>query len=517
MNRRDLFFLFLAGLVINICIAWFQHAPGYMDADYYYAGGLRLVQGHGFTETYLWNYLDNPQSLPHPSHGYWYPLASLIAAAGMLLTGQQEFWSARLGFILAAALVPPTTALLSYKLTTHRATAFVAGLLGVFSGYHASFMPTTDNFSIFMLLGGLFFYLIVPARGRLTPFFLGLIVGLMNLARVDGLIWLVVGTVGLVLPGLSANPRSKLERLLPIVMLFFVGYALVMAPWMMRNISVWGTPLTPAGSNVIWMTRYDETFAWPAGRINLQNWLAAGWQSALAGRIEALKLNSINTVAAQCGVLLFPFILIGLWNLRRDQRVRLALFCWLVLFGVMSLIFPFAGSRGSFFHASAALQSVWFSAAVVGLNTLVAWARARGRFSPAAPMVFRVTLVMVMAVLTFSLAWIAIFKNDWNQFRRTYDHVEEFLVRNGALPQDVVIVANSPGYFVANGRAAIIVPDEDLASVRALANRFGAKYLVLEKTYYTDPMIPVYKNPGEQPGLALLGEFDDVRIFAIKP
>jgi hypothetical protein len=30
-------------------------------------------------------------------------------------------------------------------------------------------------------------------------------------------------------------------------------------------------------------------------------------------------------------------------------------------------------------------------------------------------------------------------------------------------------------------------------------------------------MIPVYQNPENQPGLTYLGEFDDVRIFAIQP
>ena len=67
MNRQQYLILFVAGLLMASAVAWFQTVPGYMDADYYYAGGLRLVQGHGFTETFLWNFLDNPQSLPHPS------------------------------------------------------------------------------------------------------------------------------------------------------------------------------------------------------------------------------------------------------------------------------------------------------------------------------------------------------------------------------------------------------------------------------------------------------------------
>jgi hypothetical protein len=163
------------------------------------------------------------------------------------------------------------------------------------------------------------------------------------------------------------------------------------------------------------------------------------------------------------------------------------------------------------------LQPVWFTAAVVGVDTLVIKARARGRFTPAAGRVFRTSLVIVMAVLTISLTYIAVIENDWNQFRRTYDQVEKMLVQNGARASDAVIVANSPGYYVASGRSALIVPDENLESVRALAHQFGAKYLVLEKTYYTDPMIPIYKNPLGQPGLTFLGEFDEVRVFEIKP
>jgi hypothetical protein len=516
MKSRELIFLFVFGLLFNIGVAWFQAAPGYMDADYYFAGGLRLAQGHGFTETYLWNYLDNPQALPHPSHGYWFPLASILAAAGMFITGQQTFVAARLGFILVAAFVPPVTALLAYKITSRREIALAAGLLAVFCGYHAPFMPTTDNFGLFMLLGGLFF-LLLPRGGRFSPLFLGLVAGLMNLARPDGLIWLAFGVGGLFLLWFETKPRPKFSSFFYPAILFVLGYALIMAPWMLRNMSIWGTPLTPSGGRALWLTRYDDTFAWPPDRVNMQNWLAAGWNSAIAGRIEALKLNAINTVAAQAGILLFPFILIGAWTLRKDLRLRIAVFVWLALFFVMSIVFPYAGSRGSFFHAGAAFQPVWFTAAVLGVDVLVVKARAHGRFTPAAPRLFRVSFILFMAALTVGLTYVSVIENDWNQFRRTYVRVEQILVENGAQPSDAVIVANSPGYFVANGRSALIVPDENLESVRALARQFGARFLVLEKSYYTDPMIPVYQNPETQPGLIYLGEFEEVRIFAIQP
>jgi hypothetical protein len=91
-----------------------------MDASYYMAGGIWLADGDGFNEQILWNYLDDPHGLPHPSHGYWMPLTSVLAAQGMRLTGTHTFTSARHGFLLLAALIPVITAWLSYRLSGRR-------------------------------------------------------------------------------------------------------------------------------------------------------------------------------------------------------------------------------------------------------------------------------------------------------------------------------------------------------------------------------------------------------------
>jgi hypothetical protein len=506
----------MLGLLFNFCLGWFQSAPGYMDADYYFAGGLRLVQGHGFTETYLWNYLDNPQSLPHPSNGYWFPLASLLAAAGMFLAGQQTFFGARLGFILVAALAAPVTALLSYQITLRRETSVTAGLLAVFYGFYTPYMSTTDNFGLLMLLGGLFF-LLVLRRERFASFLLGMLAGLINLSRTDGILWFGLG-LGLI--GVQIFQTKNRPALTPIflsILVFIAGYGLVMVPWFARNLSIWGTPLTPAGGSALWLTRYEDTFAWPATRINFSSWMASGWQSIWAARLEALKFNLINTMAIQGEVLLFPFILIGLFAMRKDVRIRLAACGWLLLFIVMSIVFPFAGSRGSFFHAGAALQPIWFVCAVIGLDLLVTRVRVRGFFTPAAPVFFRVLLVVFMCFITLQQVYISLIQSDWNNFYRTYERVEQVLLQNGAQSSDGVIVSNAPGYYVATGRSAINVPDENITSVRRLAQQFGARYLVLEKTYFTGLLFPVYKDPENQTGLKYLGEFDQIRIFAIQP
>ena len=517
MKRRDLALLFLIGLTVTAVVACFQTVPGYMDADYYFAGGLRLVQGHGFTETYLWNYLDNPVSLPHPSHGYWFPLASLLAAAGMFLTGQQTFFAGRLGFVLVAGLIPPVTAVLAYSLTGRRDISLVSGLLAVFPTYQLPFLPTTDNFGIFMLLGGLFFILFNRSDKK-SILALGLVAGLMNLARSDGLLWLAVGIFGLSVKAFEDKlPRRGFPARALVACAFFLGgYLIVMAPWIIRNLVVFGAPLTPGGSHVFWMTNYADTFAYPADRVNLQNWLAAGWQSALSARWSAFILNSENTIAAQAGILLFPFILIGLWQLRGQLRVKIAILAWCGLFALMTLVFPFAGSRGSFIHAGAAFEPLWWAAAIPGLDFLTARVRQRGWFTPQAFGIFRLMLVTVMAILTIFLVYVRVIRTNWAEFDQSYRQAEQILLANGATAQDTVVAANSPGYFVSTGRSAVTVPSENPDVLRTLARRFNARYLVLEKNYLPDPFGVVYDSPKNQPGLKYLGGFDDVRVFEIE-
>src|SRR5574339_34637 len=194
MNWRHYAILFVLGWSVPFAISRFQSLPGYMDADYYFAGGLQLAQGHGFTEPYIWNYLDHPAGLPHPSHTYWMPLASIVSAAGMWLTGQLTYAGGRFPFVLLSACVPLLTAALAFRVSRQTHLAVVSGLLSIFSLYYAPFMPVPDNYALFMLLGGAFL-LLAPYEQKWVPVALGMLAGLMTLARSDGLLWL--GLAGL--------------------------------------------------------------------------------------------------------------------------------------------------------------------------------------------------------------------------------------------------------------------------------------------------------------------------------
>jgi len=520
MNWRHYVILFAFGLLVPFAISRFQNLPGYMDADYYFAGGAELAKGNGFTEPYLWNYLDDPQGLPHPSHTYWMPLASIVSAIGMWITGQLTYASGRFPFILLSAFVPLLTATLAFVISRNRLLAIVSGLLSIFSLYYAPFMPVPDNYAIFMLLGGTFL-LLAPRRQKWILIVLGALAGFMTLARSDGLLWL--GLAGLTVIWKSLNKEDgtknsftkRVALIVPAGLLALLGYFLVMGGWHFRNYTLFHLFLTPGGGRLLWLQNYNQTFSYPAESITREGFLAAGWNAALNVRLKTLGSNLGNVFAAQGGIFLFPFILIGLWNLRKEFRVKIGITGWLILLFVMTVIFPFAGARGSFFHAGAAFQPLWWVAAPVGLNAVIKAARRRGLFADSAYTVFQGMLVLLAVFMTYYLVNLRVF-GAWATEDGVYAEVEQVFIENGISPQVGVIVRNPPGYYISTGRPAIALPYGDEMVIQQVAKRYGAGLLVLESTGTFDWIQNLYDNPTDTESFDYLGEVDEAKLYRIK-
>ncbi len=511
MKLRHYVLLAILGFALAWSIAQFERFPGYLDSDYYFAGGVQLAQGKGFSEPYLWNYLDDPHGLPHPSHSYWMPLSSLIAAAGLWFAHSASYQAGRLGFLILAAIVPVVTASLAYAFSRRADLSLITGLLAVFSVYYAPFMPVTDNYGPYLALGGLYF-LFMSWKNPGSYLVLGALSGLLTLCRSDGLLWLALTAI--VIGGRGLADRQWLKGLVGL-MLALVGFVLVTGAWFWHTYSVYGTLLAPGGGHLLWLENYDETFAYPASQLTFENWLAQGWQPIVAARLAALRWNLLNTFAAQGEIFLLPFIVIGIWIHRKDERVRIALLAWLGLLFVMTVVFPFAGSRGGFFHSGAAIQPVWWTMAPVGLDAAVAAARRRKLFTPQAFKIFQgalVGLVVLMTGVIFSLRVL----RGWGEGEQQYPKVESLLVSHGAEPRDVVMVRNPPGYYLMTGRSAIVVPYGDESAMAAVARRYGASYLVIEQAGAAGPIKSVYDSTATQ-NFRLLGEVDGTHIYEFTP
>jgi hypothetical protein len=527
MSWRFYLLFGILGLLPLLLVASFQTSPGYMDAEYYFAGGVRIAQGKGFSEEILWNYLDDPAGLPHPSHGYWMPMVSILAAAGMLVTGQARFATARLGLILAAAAIPSLSGALAWKLSRRKHNAWLAAILACLPGFYLPFLPVTDAFGVSMLLGGAFFLVLPSAQLAnlssrsimLRAFVLGLLSGLMHLTRAEGVLWVMVALLAvssLVFDDHSRSDRFRLTGSAWLVCL--AGYGLVMAPWMSRNLSVFGSWLAPGGSRALWISSYDELFIYPASLLTPERWLGAGWGAILRARAWAAGQNLQSGLAVQGLIFLGPLILAGFWRKRNDRRVQLAGFTWLMIFMVMTVVFPFQGVRGGFFHSGAALQPFFWAMAPAGLDVFLDWgAQRRGwRVNQARP-VFSIGLCGLALLLSGMVLYGRIkpgttARTAWDEPNQRYTRLEQSLQRRGVPGDEIVMVNNSPGYTVASQRPAISIPFGDLQTVCAVAKRYHAPYLLLEIDQIGGES-QLFAHPADRQCLHYIDTVAEVRVF----
>ena len=540
MTTRDYLLLFLAGMCATLAAAKLQPGPEYMDAAYYYVGGQRLVDGFGFTEPYIWNYLDHPQGIPNVSHTYWMPLASMLAAAGMWLSGSNSFFSARLVFIILAAFAPVLTAWVYVHLVEKekpgrdtRLKAWFVGLMSIFSGFYAVYVTLTETFALYIVLGGVF---LVLGFGRLKIsdnyrfLLLGAAAGLMHLARADGIIWLGGALlVVLIQVRLTAQESDKMVdwkvlggRLLSLALLVLVGYVALMAPWYGRNLRLFGSLFSPGGARTIWMTNYNQIFSYTPDLINFSTWMQAGWAAHLQARAEALKLNISTMGAVQCGILLAPLLVIGVWRLRCEWWVRFVMIMWLGILTLMTVIFPYSGSRGGYFHAGTGLQIGFWVLSVEGLDAAIRWAaRRRGWKRHQALIVLGCGLIGVSVMMTgvlFSNRVIGPNPDEpvWDKIGRHYQAVNQSQSFERADPGSVVMVNNPPGYYAATGRAAVVIPDGDIEIMLDAARQFDVEFVILEKDHVKG-LVDLYRHPeGEHPGLIYLESVGETHLFAVK-
>ncbi len=514
MTSRHYSLLYLAALATLFLVASFEHSPGYMDADYYLLTGQQLALGSGFSEPVLWNYLDNPTGLPHPSHAYWMPLSSLLAAASMKIAGAITFEAGRGLFTLLAAAIAPLTARLTFVLTKQTRSALFAGGLAILPAFYLPYLTTPDSFGISMVLGGLFFLMLISIKkNKLTggqALGLGALAGLMHLARAEGLLWLLVAIWAV----------WTLSKRKSVLFLVLAGYLLFMGPWLLRNWLAFGTPFAPGASHTLWLTNYNELFAYPASQLTTAHWLASGWGAILQARLTALGQNLLSAVTVQGLIFLAPLIVWGAWKLRKQFSVRLFAGIWLALLFVMSFVFPFSGGRGGFFHASAALQPMAWALAAVGLQAFVEWGVARRGWQR--QQAFRVlaagALVLAFAlsayVIKVRVIGVNVNKPVWDQSAVHYAELDQTLNEKGIPANAIVMVNNPPGFALATGRSAIVIPDGGLESSLAAAERYGATVLLLEANH-PEGLNQVYDQLQQLTGLDYLVTLNGTHVFLI--
>lgn len=500
MRRRDWVILAALGFGIAALGARFIQSPGYMDADYYYAIARQLVRGAGLSEPFLWNYLDSPAGIPHPSNMYWMPGVSLLAAAAMAAFGD-SFRAAQLPSILLTATLPMLVAWLSLQLFHARDRAMMAGMLALFPGFFLAFFLTTDAFALYAWVGAATLFAIASARQAPTSgrwLLAGVLAALCHWIRADGLLMLVVG--------LAAALTVSGARLRGAAVLV-VGYGLIMLPWWARNQMVVGSPFAAGLSRSLWFTDYDDLYAFPAAGLTAARWWASG-AGAIAGvRLAALWSNLQTLVVVNGLVFLAPLMALGAWRSRSHPYIRSNLLYLALLLLMMSFVFPFAGPRGGFFHSSTAVMPFLWAVAPVGLSAVIeVGVRRRGWDAGRAGRGFGIACIVLAAMVSlwvFHSRAVAPVAGGWawqaNQARHQAIARAFPEIRGTA---GAIAANDPPGLYLAVDSPVIPIPDGDLAALLQAAAAYDAAWVVLEADHPID-LAWLYDQPTSQAGLTL--------------
>ena len=524
-SRHELLWLAVVGLLVQAFWAVRLEHPSYFDAYYYTGNAYRLATGEGFAEEIIWHYLDDPAGLPSPSHTYWMPLASIVGAAGYVLTG--TFRGAQLPFwLIAGVALPLMSYAINWRLAGERWQARMAALLTAAGGYYAAYWNQPTTFALFGLLAGgcLLALALAHSHSRRAHgywFLAGLSAGLAHLTRADGVLLLGIGGAIWIWPALFSSAPSDatsftqrlrfLRGRLPALLLFVAGYLLPVAPWLWRNWRLTGAPLSGGGAETIFLTTYNDLFAYERS-FDLQSYLAWGWWNIVRSKLEALWL-AVQTFVAVTGLTAFTFFAVVGWvhaSRREAARfLRPVTLYTLALFAVMSLVFTFPGQRGSLLHSSTAIWPWSMALVPLGISLTVHWIAARrAAWRPhTASRLFAAVFLFMVYLITLIVAG--------GQPLRQEEAAIYRAVGRQLGPDAVVMVGDPASFHYHTGLPALVVPNEPPAITLNAARRYGVSHLLLDANT-PPPLKALYEGQAPFDPFRLVAELDhNFRLYQI--
>ncbi len=464
-----------AGLVQNAIV------PEY--AAYYATVADRVASGHGLTVPYAWSYLTSAaatgNSLPQPAFDVWLPAASLVTVPLVWLVGGVV--ASRLAGALAGAALVPLVALLASR--TARATgrsgpdadavALVAAALVAVSQPLVTGSISSDSQALFgvTVLGGVLACEWALRTGRTRDLVLaGLVLGTGMLTRNETL-YLLAAVVVVAVAGSAGTRAQRLGRAALLVGVAAACYA----PWALRQQLTFGTAFPSQTVANAFSVSPNDIFGWSAPRPSLATYLAAG-PAALAGqRLEAL-LHNVVDVLVMPGL---PWSVVGLAGaarLWRARPLRLLLATAALTLLADTLVFPVATLYGTFLHGSAPVLALM----AIGAADLAVSA---GRWAMARPCGAEVAAASGAGVLVWCLLGTSFGAADYatlaNGVATRYRALSDGLA--AAVGPRAVVIATHPSWvYRESGYPAVVLPDEDAASVLSLADAYAASVVVVD-------------------------------------
>jgi 4-amino-4-deoxy-L-arabinose transferase-like glycosyltransferase len=496
---RTLLLLYGLAFVVRAVFMVQYPDPAYPDSYYYVDVARALAAGQGFTVDVVWIFAEvgsripDPAVLPIPSNAHWLPLASLVQVPFIAVLGPTAAASA-MPAVLIGSLTAPLTWLIARDVGASRTVQLGAGILGAIPAAGTVFMAQPENFAIFQPLAAATLWLAGRGlRGDVRAYVLsGLLVGVASLSRNDA--FLLGAAVGLVfvIDRIRAWRAGSVPRLpVSAAVACLALYLVVIAPWWYRQLVVFGT-LSPTAStgSAIWLTEFRQWNSITADT-SIAAFLSQGAGPIITSRLLGFVAAAANFAVIVGSVVLVPFMAWGAWRRRRsDDFVPWFLYVGL-MFAVWSLLFPLHIPGGAFIHSAVGMAPHAYILALEGIAALVlAMARRRPAWEPAkATPIFVWALVVFVVATAFLYAPVA--RRSWAAERATRVALATELDHLGVPATDRLMSIDAAGFKYFTGRPGVTSPDDPIETIRSVAQAYGIRWLVLERSGVVEALQPI--------------------------
>jgi hypothetical protein len=535
--------VFLVAVGVRVWAATQVVFPQPEDTAYYIDVARNLLTGHGLTADAIWSYGTPPLTFnpPRPAFEVWQPLPTFLDAIPMALFGA-TFAAAQVASVLVGSLV----CVLAWRLGADvaeeldlspergRALALGTGLaaavylpLALFSVQPDSTMPFAA-----LVLGAVLVarrilrsivvrpppdvprvkfsrrqarlnarrtHSVVGGSARHGPeapsvepldlgadvrrllLGLGVLIGLAALTRNDAvwlaLVWTIVAWRA---TGPAGPIGRRLRAALPLIGIPAAVAFAVYLPWLVRDWAVFGSPLPGQALTNALFLQGSDVFAW-AQPPTLERYLDAGPLTLLGLRVTGF-LHNLGSVLLLLGIPISALGLLGLPWAARVPALRPLLGFALTTFLVATLVFPVATTWGTFLHAAGAIDVLVLISALLVLDRLIEWLRARQEWTR--PVSWLGPAAAIAASLLLTVVLVPPQGADGRDVAARYAALPAALSEVGApLPTDgSPVITDFPIWLATeDGVHALALPNERPADVLDLANNFNAKMLIVDQ------------------------------------
>jgi 4-amino-4-deoxy-L-arabinose transferase-like glycosyltransferase len=480
MNHRDVAVLFAVAVVARAVAALLVDYPPYTDPAYYLVVADRLADGQGFTTPVLWSFLEvggrlpADATLPVASNGHWMPLTSIVAAASIAVTEPLlgTWRAAQLPFVLLSAALVPFTYLVGWELWRSRTVALSGAVLALLAGPFLVLYPQVNNIAVFGAAGaGALWCATRVVRARRPFWWLvasGALAGVATLARVDGLLVVVASAAAWWMrPG---------QRSLGAGLASAAAFVVVIAPWLLRDLAVFGAPFPSAGGHTLWITSYNEQFSIGTDP-SLASYLAWGLPNIVLSKLATWG-ELLGRVAVLMGGLFILPLVYGLWAERRRRQLAPFLAYVAVVFLAMGMVFTFHAPRGAFYHSAAAWLPFAFPLAAASLP---AASTAAGRWWPflRRPATHRFLLVAGLAgAIGLSVTGSAVLLGQWNAAHDRLAVAADFL-RGRDATADRVLSYDPAALHALSGNPGVAPPFDAYPVIGQVVQAYDIRWVVV--------------------------------------